>query len=405
MLLRRTRNLINHSAIILRNFCVCSVSEITSLRASFSTSSRGPKYTELPKRLQKSERKPFVTDVNELKRRARLERQMRQEVREVVLRPPENGMLVKRLVPVAYKVYAARNELLNCVSKIVQHISIHSCSSCGEVHVGPFPHKIRTCNPAVSPSKEHSWAKGSVEHVLPLVESFHLYDRLGRAVSHEECLQVDRIPAIVELCVQAGVDIPDYPTRRRSFPVYNIAGKLIDFELKFPRDDTSGKDIQPFGFWEKHDNPRDSNSRASDSSDLQGLAVRGMEAWEKMRSGAMKLMQKYAVQTCGYCPEVQVGPKGHRARLCQAHKHQLRDGQHAWQEATIDDLMPPVYVWHVRDPQGSGPLVDQLKRYYGKLPAAVELFSQGGAHVGEDYTALMREDIVVPEMDEEKLVV
>ncbi|KAL0435887.1 UNVERIFIED_CONTAM: APO protein 3, mitochondrial [Sesamum radiatum] len=115
-------------------------------------------------------------------------------------------------------------------------------------------------------------------------------------------------------------------------------------------------------------------------------------------------MQKYAVQTCGYCSEVQVGPKGHRVRQCQAFKHQMRDGQHAWQEATIDDIAPPVYVWHVQDPQNPL-LIDALKRYYGKLPALVELFGQAGAEVGQNYWAMMREDVVVPGLDEEKLVV
>ncbi|KAK7317868.1 hypothetical protein RJT34_02452 [Clitoria ternatea] len=53
-----------------------------------------------------------------------------------------------------------------------------------------------------------------------------------------------------------------------------------------------------------------------------------------MCTGASRLMEKYAVQTCGYCPEIQVGPKGHRVRNCQAYKHQMRDRQHAWQEGT-----------------------------------------------------------------------
>lgn len=133
--------------------------------------------------------------------------------------------------------------------------------------------------------------------------------------------------------------------------------------------------------------------------------MRGMAAWERMRSGLSKLMQKYAIQTCGYCPEVQVGPKGHRVRNCQAYKHQMRDGQHAWQEATVDDLVPPVYVWHVQDPTSGKPLVNNLKRYYGMLPAVVELFAQAGAKVSCDYAGLMREDVAVPGLDEEKLVV
>lgn len=129
-----------------------------------------------------------------------------------------------------------------------------------------------------------------------------------------------------------------------------------------------------------------------------------MEAFEKVRNGVDRLMQKYAVKTCGYCPEVQVGPKGHRVRQCQAFKHQMRDGQHAWQEATFDDLFPPVYVWHVSNTHDSL-LTDALKRYYGKLPALVELFAQAGAEVGENYQAMMMEEVVVPRLDEEKLAV
>ena len=130
-----------------------------------------------------------------------------------------------------------------------------------------------------------------------------------------------------------------------------------------------------------------------------------MEAWERMRSGASKLMKKYAVQTCGYCSEMQVGPKGHKVRNCQAFKHQMRDGQHAWQEATVDDLIPPVYVWHVRDSYSGEPLVNGLKRYYGMLPAVVELFAQAGAYVGDHYAGVMRENVAVPESDELKWVV
>lgn len=145
---------------------------------------------------------------------------------------------------------------------------------CGEVHIGKFPHRIRTCNVAGSlPTKEHSWELGGIEQVLPVVESFHLYDRLGRAVSHEERLQVDRIPAIVELCVQAGVDIPEYPTKRRLYPVYNVAGKMIDFERKFPRDYSSGKDIQPYGFWVKKKTLEECKSESLSSyGSTQGLA-------------------------------------------------------------------------------------------------------------------------------------
>ncbi|XP_057965008.1 APO protein 3, mitochondrial-like isoform X2 [Malania oleifera] len=349
----------------------------------------------------------MVTSVNELKRKARMHKKERQGVREIGLQPPENGLLVKGLLPVAHKVYSSRAELLNCVSKVVKSIAIYSCSLCGEVHVGHPPHAIRTCNVPGSPaSKKHSWERGDLEHIMPVVESFHLYDRIGRAVSHNERHLVDQIPAIVELCVQAGLDILEYPTRRRTFPVYSIAGRIIDFEKKFPKDDSTGNDIKTHGFWEKRKSSGEGMKPMNlQSDDIEGFAVRGMEAWERLRSEVSKLMQKYAVQTCGYCSEVQVGPKGHRVRNCQAYKHQMRDGQHAWQEATVDDLIPPVYVWHAQKLQGNVLLINPLKRYYGKLPAVVELFAQAGARVGENYAGVMREDVVVPEIDEEKWLV
>ncbi|KAJ8537663.1 hypothetical protein K7X08_014203 [Anisodus acutangulus] len=361
----------------------------------------------LPRKLKKAEKKPWVTNINELKRRGRLDKQERRVVREVALRPPENGLLVEELIPVAHQVLASRSQLLACVSRISEEISIYFCSFCSEVHVGHPPHKIRTCNVSGSQkNKEHTWQRGGAEHVLPVVESFHLYDRLGRAVSHNERLEVDRIPALVELCIQGGVDLPEYPTRRRKFPIYRVAGKLIDFEKKFPKDDLSGKDIET-------SKSREIIKKLSGDGkyfnlpydDIKGFAMRGLEAWDIMRTGAIQLMQTYGVQTCGYCPEVQVGPKGHRVRQCQAFKHQMRDGQHGWQEATIDDLLSTVYVWHVRNPHDGELLVDSLKRYYGKLPAVVELFSQAGAQVGDDYYRMMREDVAVPELDEEKLVV
>ena len=80
----------------------------------------------------------------------------------------------------------------------------------------------------------------------------------------------------------------------------------------------------------------------------------------------------------------------------------MRDGQHAWQEATVDDLIPPVYEWHVRDRHNGEPLVNGLKRYYGMLPAVVELFPQAGAYVVDHYAGVMREDVAVPESDELK---
>lgn len=91
---------------------------------SFSTDST---CKELPRKLKKSERKPWVTSINELKRKARLQRQARQEVSEISLRPPENGLLVKELVPFAHEVYASRSELFTCVSMVAKSTVIYAC--------------------------------------------------------------------------------------------------------------------------------------------------------------------------------------------------------------------------------------------------------------------------------------
>jgi hypothetical protein len=43
------------------------------------------------------------------------------------LSPPENGLLVKALVPVAHQVLSARTELFSCASKVADNFPIHYC--------------------------------------------------------------------------------------------------------------------------------------------------------------------------------------------------------------------------------------------------------------------------------------
>ncbi|KAF2311591.1 hypothetical protein GH714_025067 [Hevea brasiliensis] len=147
----------------------------------------------------------------------------------------------------------------------------------------------------------------------------------------------------------------------------------------------------------------DISDESNDRPAERDLSIGTMESWFEMISGAKKIMDKYSVLTCGYCPEVQVGPKGHKVRMCKATKHQSRDGQHAWQEATIEDLVGPNYVWHVRDLNGPS-LDNKLKRYYGKAPAVVELCVQTGTPVPDQCRSMMRLDVIPPNRDEVDLV-
>ncbi|GFY96299.1 APO RNA-binding protein [Actinidia rufa] len=64
---------------------------------------------------------------------------------------------------------------------------------------------------------------------------------------------------------------------------------------------------------------------------------------------------------------------------------------------------PPNYVWHVQDPKGP-PLRSELKRFYRKVSAVVELCMQAGTQIPDRYKPMMWLDIVVPESDEAFLV-
>ncbi|KAK9120636.1 hypothetical protein Syun_018253 [Stephania yunnanensis] len=352
-----------------------------SNRSSFSvTSSRtltthiinddNPLYADVPKPCKtKSERKPYPTPMKILIRRAKEQRESRKaEPCKMLEHAPENGLLVPELIEVAHQVYRARDLLLDGLSKLVNvAIPVKRCRFCFEVHVDVvhFPH------------------------------CYHLDDRVGKPrVVHKERFTVQKLPAIVELCVQAGVDLEDYPTRRRTRPVYCVEGRIVDLE--------SGTEV------ESQSSAHYSLSQSGDTDEqwmcLSEVSAKTMNSWFEMRSGAMRIMEKYSVQTCGYCPEVQVGPKGHKAKACRGAKHQSRAGMHAWQEATIDDLIRPNYVWHVKDPNGSSPLDNSLKRYYGKAPAIVELCVQAGAPVPDEYRSMMRLDVVSPCRDEVDLV-
>ncbi|WZZ44493.1 hypothetical protein YC2023_040752 [Brassica napus] len=73
-------------------------------------------------------------------------------------------------------------------------------------------------------------------------------------------------------------------------------------------------------------------------------------------------------------------------------KKSLKESQRWFEmEASIDDVVGPNYVWHVRDPDASA-LDNSLQRFYGKAPAVVELCVRGGAPVPEQYKSMMTDE-------------
>lgn len=392
---------------------------------SFGEEVDDPLYIDLPEpRRCKSDRKPYVTPMKTLIKRAKEEKElMKLNPCRVLEHPPDNGLLVPELIEVSRRVYWARESLLIGISKLLAFIPVLRCRFCSEVHVGHVGHEIRTCTGPGSGFRRamHDWRKGGLTDVVYFPKCFHLYDRVGKPrVVHNERFDVPRIPAIMELCIQAGVNLERYPVRRRTKPVYCIEGRIVDFDPRIDENDVNhdkdpiddGLELDSGCRAEVEDRKGDSvenlihplvQLNLDKRGSLKELSIGTMASWFELTSGARKIMEKYLVWTCGYCPEVQVGPKGHKLRKCKASKHQSRDGLHAWQEATIDDLVGPNYVWHVRDPSGP-PLCNNLKRYYGKAPAVVELCVQAGAPVPEQYQSMMRLDVVPPDIDEVDLV-
>lgn len=293
-----------------------------------------------------------------------------------------------------------KNELGQQIS-VFDTFSVY-VSSCSEVHVASSGHKIRDCLGSGSANRKslHTWVKGSMVDVLIPIESYHMYDPFGRRIKHETRFDYDRIPAVVELCIQAGVHMPEYPSRRRTSPIRMLGKKIVD---------RGGFVEEPKGSFSKGSNslPTELDLYAArqspPTSDVPRLAQETLEAYETVRRGVRRLMKKYTVKACGYCSEVHVGPWGHNAKLCGAFKHQWRDGKHGWQDATLEEVMPPNYVWHVRD-INDPPLGSALKRYYGKAPAVVEVCMHAGAIIPEKYKPMMRLDIVIPESEEARLV-
>lgn len=363
-----------------------------------------PQNVNFPPILPKNKKKPYPIPFKLIQKAARADKKLAEKGIEKPLEPPKNGLLVPDLIPVAYEVLEAWKVLIKGLSQLLKVVPVYGCSECPEVHVGQCGHQIQDCHGTNNVHRRsfHKWVKGSINDVLIPIESYHLFDPFGRRIRHETRFDYDRIPAVVELCIQAGVDIPEYPSRRRTTPVRMLGKKVIDRggyvedpKPCRPRDSSSLlTELDTYGVH---------NVQPSPDSDICQLAEETLAAYEKVRWGVRKLMRKYTVKACGYCSEVHVGPWGHNAKLCGEFKHQWRDGKHGWQDAIVEEVIPPNYVWHVRDPKDPQ-LKGALKRFYGRAPAVVEVCVQAGAAIPDKYRPMMRLDIVIPDFDEARLV-
>ncbi|KAH9607910.1 hypothetical protein KSS87_008481 [Heliosperma pusillum] len=376
-----------------------SIRQLSNHSSALVIRSDHPQNSDLPKYYSRREKKPFPVPIVDLRRAARERLKKSRGQPRKPMPPPKNGLLVKSLIPIAYGVINARTLLINNLKKLLKVVTVQACKYCNEIHVGTIGHPFRSCRGGAASTRRglHDWTSATIDDILVPIDAYHLYDRLRKRISHNERFSIPRVHAVVELCIQAGVYIPEYPAKRRRKAIIRISkSEFIDAdesELPDPEPETPKIPILS-------EIPDSEIVPPSSPEDIISLAEETLHAWERMRSGANKLMRMYPVRVCGYCPEVHVGASGTKTQNCGAYKHQQRNGQHGWQRAVLDDLIPPRYVWHVPDINGP-PMTRELRSFYGQAPAVVEMCVQAGAEAPEQYRSTMRLDIGIPASVEE----
>ncbi|XP_057948255.1 APO protein 4, mitochondrial-like [Malania oleifera] len=90
--------------------------------------------------------------------------------------------------------------------KQVYLIIDYNCRFYSEIYVGGKGHSIQTCHgyKRCAKSQVHEWISGGLNDILVPVETFHLQSMFQEVIKHQERFDFNRVPAVVELCLQAG---------------------------------------------------------------------------------------------------------------------------------------------------------------------------------------------------------
>jgi len=233
--------------------------------------------------------------------------------------------------------------------------TIFLCRFCPEVYIGEKGHAIKTCRGyrRHAKNKVHEWIKGGINDIVVPVDTFHLHNMFQDVIKHDQRFDYNRIPAVTELCLQAGAEL----------------GKEEEVVSPNKLECAGAEPLSP--------------------GDLRMVAIGTLKAWEVLRSGVQKLLMVYPAKVCKYCSEVHVGPSGHKARLCGVFKYESWRGTHMWKKAQVDDLIPPKVVWF-RRPQDPVVLEDKWRSFFGHAPAVVDLCTKGGAIAPPNYYCMMK---------------
>ncbi|BFG40479.1 hypothetical protein CerSpe_267530 [Prunus speciosa] len=264
---------------------------------------------------------------------------------------------VPGMIPVAQEVLNSRRLIMQGVSTLLKVLPVMACKFCPEIYIGEKGHLIQTCCGFKHRDKNrvHEWITGGLNDVLAPVEAFHLKRMFQDVIKHHQRFDFERVPAVVELCWQAGA---------------NDENRYSNWS---PESDCCSVD----------------GAESLSSDELLMIASGTSRAWEILRNGVEKLLMVYPAKVCNHCSEVHIGPSGHKARLCGIFKYESWQGTHFWRKANVDDLMPPKIVWR-RRPQDPQVLLNEGRGFYGHAPAVVELCTQAGAVAPSKYHSLMK---------------
>jgi len=86
-----------------------------------------PQNVDLPPVLPKDKKKPYPIPIKEILKMGRANKKLAQLGIEKPLEPPENGLLVPELIPVAHEVLNAWKHLIKGVAQLLHVIPVYAC--------------------------------------------------------------------------------------------------------------------------------------------------------------------------------------------------------------------------------------------------------------------------------------
>jgi hypothetical protein len=97
------------------------------------------------------------------------------------------------------------------VMKLMKKYTVKACGYCSEVHVGPWGHNAKFCGAFKHQWRDgkHGWQDAIVDEVFPPNCVWHVRDPRGPPLRSALKRFYGKAPAVVEVCMQAGAQVPD----------------------------------------------------------------------------------------------------------------------------------------------------------------------------------------------------